>query len=51
MAFAGSLWFYTVRFFPLNPQHSLIPCIAAHLTKNLGVFGLKAALGFVSGWY
>lgn len=51
MAFAGSLWFYTVRFFPLNPRHSLIPCIAAHLTKNLGVFGLKAALGFVSGWY
>ncbi len=51
MAFAGSLWFYAVRFFPLNPRHSLIPCIAAHLTKNLGVFALKAALGFVSGWY
>lgn len=51
MVFAGSLWFYTVRFFPLNPSHSLIPCIAAHLTKNLGVFALKGAFGFVSGWY
>ena len=49
--FACSLWFYTVRFFPLNPGRSLLPCIAAHLTKNLGVFALKAAGGFVSGWY
>lgn len=49
--FACSLWFYTVRFFPLNPDRSLLPCIAAHLTKNLGVFALKGAFGFVSGWY
>lgn len=49
--FACSLWFYTVRFFPMNPGHSLLPCIAAHLTKNLGVFALKASFGFVSGWY
>lgn len=48
---ACSLWFYTVRFFPMNPGASLLPCIAAHLTKNLGVFALKAAAGFVSGWY
>ena len=49
--FAGSLWFYALRFSPLNPGRSLLPCIAAHLTKNLGVFALKAAAGFVSGWY
>ncbi|MBK8477830.1 MAG: CPBP family intramembrane metalloprotease [Opitutaceae bacterium] len=49
--FLCSLWFYTVRFFPMNPERSLIPCIAAHLTKNLGVFALKASFGFVSGWY
>jgi membrane protease YdiL (CAAX protease family) len=49
--FGCSLWFYTVRFFPMNPGGSLLPCIAAHLTKNLGVFALKAAGDFVSGWY
>jgi hypothetical protein len=50
MAFAGSLWFYTVRFWPLNPRRSLLPCIAAHAAKNLGVFAIKGAQGFVSGW-
>jgi membrane protease YdiL (CAAX protease family) len=49
--FAGSLWFYTLRFSPLNPSRSLLPCIVAHLVKNLGVFALKATAGFVSGWY
>ncbi len=49
--FACSLWFYALRFSPLNPSRSLLPCIAAHLTKNLGVFALKSAEGFVSGWY
>ena len=49
--FAGSLWFYALRFSPLNPGRSLLPCIVAHLVKNLGVFALKAAAGFVSGWY
>lgn len=49
--FACSLWFYAVRFLPLNPGRSLLPCIAAHLAKNLGVFALKASAGFVSGWY
>ena len=48
--FAGSLWFYVLRFSPLNPSRSLLPCIVAHLVKNLGVFALKAAAGFVSGW-
>ena len=49
--FAGSLWFYAVRFFPLNPRRSLLPCIAAHAAKNLGVFAIKYAQGFVSGWF
>ena len=51
MIFAGSLWFYTVRFWALNPTHSLLPCIAAHAAKNLGVFAIKGAQGFVSGWW
>ena len=50
MIFAGSLWFYAVRFLPVNPSRSLLPCIAAHATKNLGVFAVKYAQGFVSGW-
>lgn len=49
--FAGSLWFYAVRFWSLNPTRSLLPCIAAHATKNLGVFAVKAAQGHVSGWW
>jgi membrane protease YdiL (CAAX protease family) len=49
MVFVGSLWFYTVRFFCLNPSRSLLPSIAAHLAKNLGVFVIKLAQGFVSG--
>lgn len=49
--FVGSLWFYALRFLPLNPQASLAPCIAAHVTKNLGVFAIKYAQGFVSGWW
>ena len=51
LAFAGSLWFYTLRFAPFNPGRSLLPCIVGHLTKNLGVFALKGAAGFVCGWY
>lgn len=49
--FVGSLWFYTVRFWSLNPTRSLVPCIAAHAAKNLGVFIVKYAQGFVSGWW
>ena len=49
--FAVSLWFYTVRFFGLNPQRSLLPCFMAHATKNLGVLAIKYAQGFVGGWW
>jgi membrane protease YdiL (CAAX protease family) len=46
-----SLWLYTVRFFGLNPQRSLLPCLVAHATKNLGVFAIKYVQGFVGGWW
>lgn len=49
--FACSLWFYAVRFMPMNPTRSLLPCIVAHLTKNLGVFAVKYVQGFVTGWW
>lgn len=49
--FTGSLWFYTVRFLPGNPQRSLLPCIAAHFVKNAGVFVIKYQQGFVAGWW
>lgn len=48
---AGSLWFYTVRFMASNPTRSLLPCIVAHLVKNLGVFAIKYAQGFVNAWW
>jgi uncharacterized protein len=49
--FACSLWFYAVRFLPMNPTRSLLPCVAAHLTKNLGVLAVKYAQGFVIDWW
>jgi len=51
MILAGSLWFYAVRFLPANRTRSLLPCIAAHAAKNLGVFAIKYAQGFVDGWW
>lgn len=47
--FVGSLWFYLCRFATWNPNRSLLPCFAAHLTKNAGVFLIKATQGFVVG--
>jgi membrane protease YdiL (CAAX protease family) len=49
--FAGSLWFYFVRFASFNPTRSLLPCFVAHGTKNLGVIAIKASQGFLAGWY
>ncbi len=51
IVFVNSLWFYTVRFYALNTTRSLIPCFAAHLCSNLGVFIIKAMQGFVTGWW
>jgi membrane protease YdiL (CAAX protease family) len=47
--FAMSLWLYAARFAAWNRTHSLLPCIAAHGAKNLGVFAIKLAQGFVGG--
>ena len=49
--FVGSLWFYVTRFASFNPRGSLLPCFAAHGAKNLGVIVIKAAQGFLVGWY
>lgn len=43
----NSLWFYYVRMFPPNRYRSLIPCVAAHMASNLGVFLVKACQGKV----
>ena len=51
MLFLGSIWFYVMRYTGMNPSRSLIPCIAAHLAKNLGVFFFKALQGFVVAWW
>lgn len=51
LIFLNSLWFYTVRYFAWNPAHSLIPCFAAHLASNVGVFLTKLAQGHVVAWW
>jgi membrane protease YdiL (CAAX protease family) len=47
-AFITSLWLYVVRFNPLNPDRSLLPCFMAHTVRNLAVFGIKASQGFIT---
>ncbi len=49
IVFLNSLWFYTIRFLPINPRHSLIPCFLAHLASNLGVIIAKALQGHITG--
>lgn len=46
----NALWFYYLRFGAKNPKRSLIPCFAAHIASNLGVFFVKLAQGHVTGW-
>ncbi len=50
MVFLLSVWLYAARFLKSNPHRSLLPCMAGHLAKNLGVFVIKLAQGHVSGW-
>jgi uncharacterized protein len=45
----NSLWFYTLRFIPMNIHHSLIPCFAAHIASNTGVFIIKLMQGHIKG--
>ena len=47
--FANSLWFYAVRFNRFNPARSLLPCFAAHISSNIGVFAIKLFQGHVVG--
>jgi len=47
----NSLWFYYLRFGKGNPKRSLIPCFAAHIASNVGVFVVKLAQGHVTGWF
>lgn len=51
IVFATSVWLYIARFARWNPTRSLLPCIAAHAAKNAGVIAIKAAQGYVSGWW
>lgn len=47
-AFAISCWLYLCRFNPLNPGRSLAPALVGHAARNLAVFGIKDAQGFVT---
>jgi uncharacterized protein len=51
VVFVSSSVFYALRFQPWNPRRSLLPCIAAHGAKNVGVIVVKAAQGFIAGWW
>lgn len=46
--FLNSLVFYALRFAGNNPARSLLPCVAAHATYNLGVFAVKLSTGHVT---
>lgn len=49
--FMTSLWFYIARLGSFNPAHSLAPCFAGHLTKNIGVIVIKGIQGHLAGLY
>ena len=42
-----SVWLYLGRYNPLNPERSILPCLIGHVVRNLAVFGVKWAQGFV----
>ncbi len=42
-----SVWLYLGRYNPLNPERSILPCLIGHLVRNVAVFGVKWAQGFV----
>ncbi len=47
-AFLTSVWLYVARFNPLNRERSLVPCFTGHAVRNLAVFGIKWAQGFIN---
>lgn len=42
-----SVWLYLGRYNPLNPERSILPCLIGHVVRNVAVFGVKWAQGFV----
>ena len=42
-----SVWLYLGRYNPLNPERSILPCLIGHIVRNVAVFGVKWAQGFV----
>ena len=46
--FECSVLFYLLRFMPQNSNRSLLPCIIAHATYNVGVYLVKLAQGFIA---
>ena len=46
-AFIVSIWLYVARFNPLNKNRSIAPCYWGHIVRNLAVFGIKWAQGFI----
>ncbi len=45
--FSLSILFYCLRFVPQNKNRSIIPCIAAHFSYNLGVYIVKLFQGHI----
>ena len=43
----NSLFFYSLRFGPWNPQRSILPSMIAHGVFNFGVFGVKWFQGYI----
>jgi membrane protease YdiL (CAAX protease family) len=44
----NSLWWYAVRFLPVNKDKSLLPCFAGHMASTLAIFLVRAAQGCVT---
>ncbi len=47
-AFIISIWLYLGRFNPLNKNRSMAPSYWGHIVRNLAVFGIKWAQGFIN---
>lgn len=47
-AFIISVWLYLGRFNPLNRNRSMAPSYWGHIVRNLAVFGIKWAQGFIN---
>lgn len=50
MLFAKSVFWYWLRFNPMNPKASIAPCFTSHIAANVAVFVVKLLQGKVTGW-